>query len=59
MPICAQLRHAEAQREKTMPSSNTNIGWVLILLGLVLMPFLPMVVKFHWLEPKGGNRWAR
>jgi hypothetical protein len=23
------------------------------------MPLLPLMVKFRWLEPKGGNRWAR
>jgi hypothetical protein len=42
-----------------MPDSDKNIGWGLIVFGLILLPLSPIVVKFRWLEPKGGNRWAR
>jgi hypothetical protein len=42
-----------------MPGSKEDVGWVLIFLGLVLLPLLPMVVKFRWLEPRNGSRWAR
>lgn len=42
-----------------MPHSVKNIGWGLIVFGLILLPLLPIAVKFRWLEPKGGNKFAR
>jgi hypothetical protein len=42
-----------------MPGSKDDVGGVLIFLGLILMALLPVVVKFRWLEPRNGSRWAR
>lgn len=42
-----------------MPGSKNDIGWVLIVLGFTLLPLLPLVVQFRWLEPKNGSRAAR